>query len=225
MCLLLCCLPPTTPVYLRPCVPPLPPDSHVQLELDAINRIVTMTAPSIMCLLLCCVPPITPVYLRPCVPPPPYSHVQLELDAINRIVTVKKEDVLGKQNPSVMPVRGSFGFNPNVRPSGGYGFTPGGAGVPRTPAHVTATPMHPSMGGSTPVHPSRVSQRCAGLPSLCLLFVTAWNVLHQLSVVLGCPRTDEQHPVHASQCSPGQVVSHRHGLAVSSAVTPCLAGP
>lgn len=80
----------------------------------------------------------------------------MELDAINRIVTVKKEDVLGKQGvPRMATGPGGYGYNPNVRPSGGYGFVPGAA--PRTPAHVMATPMHPSMGGSTPVHPSRVS--------------------------------------------------------------------
>jgi hypothetical protein len=74
-------------------------------------------------------------------------------------VTVKKEDVLGKQGvPRMAAGPGGYGYNPNVRPSGGYGFVPGAA--PRTPAHVMATPMHPSMGGSTPVHPSRVSVGC-----------------------------------------------------------------
>jgi hypothetical protein len=82
-------------------------------------------------------------------------YLQLELDAINRIVTIKKEDVLGKVGQPNMAGRGGagYGFTPGgPRPQGGYGFVPGG--VPRTPAHVTATPMHPSMGGSTPMHPS-----------------------------------------------------------------------
>ena len=90
-----------------------------------------------------------------------FCCLQLELDAINRIVTVKKEDVLGKTGVPAMAGRG-YGYNPGARPAAGagYGYTP--SGVPRTPAHVMATPMHPSMGGSTPVHPSRVSVGAVG---------------------------------------------------------------
>jgi hypothetical protein len=90
--------------------------------------------------------------------------VQLELDAINRIVTIKKEDVMGKVGQPNMTGRGGggYGFTPGgPRPQGGYGFVPGG--VPRTPAHVTATPMHPSMGGSTPMHPSMAGGRVSSV--------------------------------------------------------------
>lgn len=99
--------------------------------------------------------------------------LQLELDAINRIVTIKKEDVMGKVGQPNVAGRGGagYGFTPGgPRSQGGYGFVPGG--VPRTPAHVTATPMHPSMGGSTPMHPSMGGGRVsllAGLRYCCAL--------------------------------------------------------
>lgn len=123
--------------------------SGVQLELDAINHAVVHDS-VFHGVCLTHVPVCACLRARAC-----GVCVQLELDAINRIVTVKKEDVLGKAGQPALAGRGGYGFNPNApRPPGGYGFVPGG--VPRTPAHVMATPMHPSMGGSTPIHPSRV---------------------------------------------------------------------
>jgi hypothetical protein len=115
----------------------------------------------------------------------PFS-MQLELDAINRIVTVKKEDVLGKQG-QVMPARGGYGYNPNARPAGGFGYMPGAAGVPRTPALVTATPMHPSQGGSTPLHPSQRVSMYAVWPCC---------VAHLAMPIVWCP-TCRAHSEHA----------------------------
>lgn len=109
----------------------------------------------------------------------------------------------------VQMAAGGYGFNPNARPTGtGYGFVPAG-GVPRTPAHVMQTPMHPSMGGgATPVHPSRVSGcveggsgGVGGLSVGVLDQVVGWVGGWSLGWVVGWARVLDLFSCHSGRAS------------------------